>query len=370
MKELLLIFLFQITFSLDTKIISVNYIHNFGKPSIKITLYENRTHYVYLNTFLPYTHLDKDDWPIDKKESTKIDLCHTYESFECESSLSTKNFEISSLLYYIGDNIHFGPDQGLALNYKFNNERYSLIHQLYNENKISHKVFVFETNKDTKNFHFGGIPNQAYLNYTYSGYCNIDNTFPNWGCNVTEISYNNETFKLNSYALFHSAFVGQIYSNSLFELFVKSILKKEIEQRICERESVSEDRDRITCKYSFQDTETFHKNVIIKFGNMEIHYPIEKIFDFDDGIWESRLWTNPYHLYKKYDIIFSSRFIEAFNYAVFDYENNRIEFYSDKITINMLQSSTNKIIKIILVVMLCMLSLNVFVLILNKVMIK
>ena len=119
MKELLLIFLFQITFSLDTKIISVNYIHNFGKPSIKITLYENRTHYVYLNTFLPYTHLDKDDWPIDKKESTKIDLCHTYESFECESSLSTKNFEISSLLYYIGDNIHFGPDQGLALNYKF-----------------------------------------------------------------------------------------------------------------------------------------------------------------------------------------------------------------------------------------------------------
>lgn len=365
MKELLLIFLFQITFSFDTKIISVNYIHDFGKPSIKITLFDNKSHYVYINTYLPYSLLDNEEWPIDKKYTTKIDLCNTYESFEYESSLSTKNFEISSLRYYIGDNIHFGPDQGLAMNYKFNSESYSLIHQLYNENKINHKVFVFETNKDTKIFHFGGIPNQAHLNYTYSGYCNIDKTFPNWGCNVTEISFDNETFKLNSYALFHSAFVGQIYSNPIFELFVNSILKKEIEENICERESVSEDRDRIRCKYSFQETEEFHKNFIIKLGNMEIHYPIEKIFDFDDGIWESRLWTNPYKLYKKYDIIFSSRFIEAFNFAVFDYENNRIEFYSDKIAIKMSQSSTNKIIKILLWLMLFMLCLNVFVLILK-----
>ena len=52
----------------------------------------------------------------------------------------------------------------------------------------------------------------------------------------------------------------------------------------------------------------------------------------------STFYSSPFEQYDDYDCIIGYRFINAFNYTVFDYEAKSVKFYSDTIHIEMLSN--------------------------------
>ena len=74
--------------------------------------------------------------------------------------------------------INFFGLKGIGLGYKIGDESFSLVHQLYKNNKIDHLSFALEDKERNGTIHFGGIPNDAHLKMPYKGYINIDEDLP------------------------------------------------------------------------------------------------------------------------------------------------------------------------------------------------
>ena len=74
--------------------------------------------------------------------------------------------------------INFFGLKGIGLGHKIGDESFSLVHQLYKNNKIDHLSFALEDKERNGTIHFGGIPNDAHLKMPYKGYINIDEDLP------------------------------------------------------------------------------------------------------------------------------------------------------------------------------------------------
>ena len=101
--------------------------------------------------------------------------------------------------------INFFGLKGIGLGYKIGDESFSLVHQLYKNNKIAHLSFALEDKERNGTIHFGGIPNDAHLKMPYKGYINIDEDLPTWGGHFESISYKGNTITINIPFIINSA---------------------------------------------------------------------------------------------------------------------------------------------------------------------
>ena len=56
---------------------------------------------------------------------------------------------------------------GIGLSYKFDDEKFSLVHLLYDGKRIEHKSFGFHSTRNNEAIYFGGIPKEEHLRYNY-----------------------------------------------------------------------------------------------------------------------------------------------------------------------------------------------------------
>ena len=321
---------------------------------VKLNQSESDMHAL-VNTFLPFS-LFEPSLKLNKKSAVKksIDISLSYNKTydQYTTSLSYHSLEIDKYSFLYGDISSFKPDNGFSFGRLFEDESFSIVHQLYNSHQIKYKTFAFKSNLEHINgkIYFGGIPDDK--DYQFKGFCKVDNTFPNWGCNLTQMKYNDTSVSFNNYALFHSGFYGLLYSDNVFDFIANVVFKNEIENKICYIEEISERRKGFNCQNSFKNELTYEDTFEFVFGNIQIKYPKKLLFDESSSIF----FTNPYDYYLKYDIILGVDFINSFNYTIFDYDNNQIGFYSDKIAINI--SSNNNRENTIKSILILSLSLN------------
>lgn len=160
----------------------------------------------------------------------QFNKCIQYEDdLIIEKKTIVPNFDF----YLVKCNYDYKSSLGIGLSYKFDDEKFSLVHRLYNGKRIEHKSFGFHSTRHNEAIYFGGIPKEEHLRYNYKGYCNVDNTQSNWGCALHRIQYGNLSFDIKETSIINSASMNLIESKSFYDMFINFILKKEIEDEKC-----------------------------------------------------------------------------------------------------------------------------------------
>ena len=195
---------------------------------------------------------------------------------------------------------------------------------------------------------FGGIPSNAHLKYRMKSYCNAIDEYTSWGCNLTSIKFGDFSQSVNYYAAFNSGFHTMIYSTKIFDFFANHILQSEIKKGICKIfEDKSDYNKNFICN---QDIMNNNRYIEFGFGNMILKMKISDFFKGSNGRYSSMIFSNNFNMYKKYDILFGAQFFTLFSYLIFDYDNKKIEFYTNDILLSMVTSQGKTIIKILFII--------------------
>ena len=347
----MLTFLFLLYQLYNAKIISHKFNDFNGRPILQFTYtIDNSIVNPFVNTFHSFTLVENK--LISRYNNKELQRTDTFDLEEALPVVDTKEeimfngIKMSFKQYiYIGHSWY--PDQGVGLGFKFKDEEYSFIHQLYKNKHIDRLIYAihFDGNYYGGSVLFGGLPNDIKEYNKYKGNCKVDDHFSSWGCNVTNIKIKEINVQLNNYTIFHSTFYGVFYSKMLFKLFSEG-LQEQISEHTCglynEGENVS---TFIMCDKEFILNSNLTLN--ISFNNLIVSLPIKELFERGAGkdMFVSMIYNNPSPYYSKYDIIFGSHFFKLFNYTVFDYENNEINFYSNSISINMIETQSSLLVK-------------------------
>ena len=332
---------------------------------------DNNTGLLLLNTFNPYTILDKDSYKVLNTSfilnETTISLKTTFDAFEYHNNIEINETKVNNYIFYIAKVSLWYPDQGIGLGYRYDNESYSLVHLLYNAKKIVLKqfAFTFTNNSESGSVFFGGVPKNVHIGLPYQGYCKVNDNYNKWGCNITNLKYNNKDIEYTGNPIFHSLFYGVFYSEKLFDILIDNIFTRAINQTECTLDFTAEGSKTLYCKEIKEFNDTFE----IDFGNLTMKFPISHLFEKRNESYRSIFFSNPYDFYNKYDLIVGVHFLNSFNYTVFNYDKGQVEFYSDTVSITMLDEYKKVLIKVqkilltsnlgLLLVSLCMLIYNV-----------
>ena len=85
----------------------------------------------------------------------QFNKCIQYEDdLIIEKKTIVPNFD----LYLVKCNYDYKSSLGIGLSYKFDDEKFSLVHRLYNGKRIEHKSFGFHSTRHNEAIYFGGIP--------------------------------------------------------------------------------------------------------------------------------------------------------------------------------------------------------------------
>ena len=323
--------------------LSLTYTYTWNTPTLLINFPNDFISLrAYLNTFLPYSVFDGiDDFPdiiaSHVIQDQNITLTENYNSFHYKTTLEVNNITISNFFQFVTNRrVHNSLDLGLALGYKFVNESYSIIHQLYNLNYIDHLLYTFEPLDGKGILHLGEIP--EINRFPYTGHCKVEVGHFTWGCNLTGIKYNDRFYPFNIYSIFHSAYDEMFLSEDIFNFFVNEVLKDEIKEHGC----VVRANGQETIKWMECSDRVDHLNLndfSLFFGDMNVKI---KLKDFFKPYSNRSLRVNV-HKFNFYNnsIVIGFKFLQIFNLSVFNYENNLITFYSDKPKICMTSIKSN-----------------------------
>ena len=200
--------------------IVLDYVNDYSLPYTEMTyIKDNFTVKNLLNTYLPYSILDNYFFDKIKKQidtnKTILHFENDYESSLFIMNLSFNKIDIYNTSVYQSNFISFIPDLGISLSYKFEDESYSIVHQLYNQHKISKRQFAFIPFQYRKKGQLY-IGNMNINNYTNEGYFNVDDKYSTWGSNITGMTINGNKREVNEYCFIHSGFEEMISSNLIF----------------------------------------------------------------------------------------------------------------------------------------------------------
>ena len=325
----------------------------------------------YLNTYynisrMPYSFYGEESINQEKVIDSQVKIPEYYMCVHYKDDVNVNTYDISVTLHFYLTKFYarFQTYLGLGLAFKFNNEQYSYVHQLYNEKLINYRAFAFIPDKDIEKgkIVYGKENND---NYPYSGYCNVEDSHFTWGCNLTRIIYDNKEYSINLYAMFVS--ISPVFFESkIIVNFMKDILLKDkFEDSTCVLLSNSFLNNRIQCKAMFM--EDINKNITFVFGDLKISFNINLLFNrMTDNLYSIFYYKDePTHkIDTDNNIIIGFPFITLFNTTIFDYEQKRIIFYSDTITTEV--HSSNPYIKLIIITNIIQLFLSIIINIGNK----
>ena len=280
--------------------------------------------------------------------------CRHFASDIAFSNISIKNFN----LYDCGKVTHT-YDKGLGLGYKFNDESYSFIHLLYKHHYIGNLKYSLEINDaKPKAIHFGGIPDNMQMQSKYKGYCDVNDDYSSWGCDLTNIIVNNKTYKFKSYTIFHTGFTHSILSEEMFDFFINVILGDYFKKGQCRLQNEEQ-------LFNCNNTLMQNSNVVVDFvfGKMKISVPLKNFF-FTGGF--SFFERNKNKYYNKDGIIFGNSFLLFFNYIDINYETRQIGLFGDAFPTQMLEHNNYYVQKILYLTNFFICFIVISILIVNK----
>lgn len=207
---------------------------------------------VYINQFLQYTWVQKDLTfePNESKIKNKVKLIidnKSYNGYEYYDVLQFHNDEKTSLNFTIfvvelNETIPSHTSKGIGLAYQFEDEKYSLVHELKRLNIINYLSFGLSPNVPHDGYgkiYFGGIPFEDDSRLKYQSLCEVSNKYIPWNCLLRSIVFEYEKSKdelqINQYAFFSSTEASiSLPKQMMVQISQKTIMKKLIEKGICE----------------------------------------------------------------------------------------------------------------------------------------
>lgn len=314
-------------FTNSDKIITYSFNLRQSLPVMEIDfINENSQLSNFINTYLPYSvyNLKYFEKIFRNKISNPsvLQLIDYHKVYEYYADLSFITYYLTDFKFIISTNhSEFIADQGISLAYKFKNESFSFIHHLYKNNLIDHKKFTISYR--TGEIHFGGV--NEYIPLKYKGSCNVNEGYYSWGCNMKGIRYNNKYYPFNTYAAFHSAYNDMFLMDEFYNFMIQEVLKKEIDEKIC-YEELSVYGNYVYC----DNLPNENKPISFDFEGFSVRFYITDLFkQLIKGQYKSIFGSLPIKFYQN-KLILGVQFFKHFHYINFDYENKKIELYSEK----------------------------------------
>ena len=287
-----------------------------------------------------------------KDDEYQVFPCQTEVEYDHKTILPNYNFFMLKNIVYLIEKREYG----CGLSFKFQDEKFSLVHQLFNSKLIDRKSFAFEpvTGQKRGYIHFGGTPYEHRTDrFNYQGSCHVTGN-SSWGCALKSILIGNKTYSFNINTVFQSSLENMIESIKFFEIMTEDVFKKEIERHVCEIVVNYEEKRYLECSPDAFDGKM---NVTFEFNDLKISFPILQLFFFADVKYHSR-FSYDYNDPNMFDFGFA--FFNRFNLSIFDYDEQSIKFYSENILIT--QNSNDSYFKFLLCIVftLCLISILIF----------
>ena len=254
----------------------------------------------------------------------------------------SKQIKIDNLMAYNydGNKYILSWYSGLSFGYHYKNESFSIIHYFYNTHQIEHKQFaIHRPSIDVGNLYIGGAPNNEHLSLPYKGVIQINEALPTWGFTFKAIQYRNKEYKIDLPCIIITGLDKVFMSKEIFDIMKDKVFKEEIDNKTC---NISEYKQSLPYNYLYCNNSIHFKDIIeFVLSSNSFHFPINELF-IEDVLDIQSYNENPINNFT--GVIIGSKFINLFNYSLFDYDNNKIEFYSNTFPITIIANSTKLIL--------------------------
>lgn len=250
----------------------------------------------------------------------------------------TKTPQIKNYSFYIFYNESY-PLTGYGFGYKFKDDSFSFVHQLYNSHLISHKSFSFlpygEAFHSKGKLFFGNIPENILANYKYNGECQVNNEYPFWGCYLNNIHLENGIdYQINKYSIFNSAQFYLVLSRQFFDLLYDKVFLPWVDGETCYRIDGIQ-RSSMKC---LESVINHIGDISFEFEKFKIKIPLILFFECDEVLCNSLYSSDNIN---KEHFEFGTSFLKLMNATVFDYEKQTISIYNNLFEIQKINNKGN-----------------------------
>ena len=333
--EIIVLYIYINVYSFQ--IISIDYMQLSNSYNIqyRIDQLSNRHEYAAIDLSFDYTLLVIPNftpyYTYIRKNILLLNETRNILEYESKLELSESQLQLD-LPVNIIDNIDDSKkyvESKIGLSYKYDDERFSIVHSLKQERIISHLSFafnrVFSSTSSKPQMYFGGIPQIVKNKYKYKASFKVNESHKEWGINLLNVRIGNESFNFDYNNTFYS------YLNtkdsiikaplSFMKFLNESIFNELYKQRKCSyRYGRTHSIDCFMREIDTFPTITFH------FDGYLFSFNIYSLFNvIERG--EFGLFLIQSNEYNDYQWVFGNMLFE--NYLTeFDYETHLITFYS------------------------------------------
>lgn len=216
---------------------------------------------------------------------------------------------------------------------KFEDIKYSLVHQLYLQGKIKKPSFgvgMFDYRVEQGLVYFGGMDNKESIDKKYHGKCKVNDTYSTWSCDLHKIKIKDKEYNATNSYMYFQYKVNYIYVPYSFISFLRENVVNKYKDD-CFEYDVAE-YTKIRCSDDIFDV---LPNIELYIGNTVFSIPLNKLFFEGNGDLDMEIAYNKKVAEKTGNDntwIFGSYFLKKFS-VYFDYDDKSISFYSDNIEI-------------------------------------
>lgn len=322
-----LLFFLSFIDSLSSEIISAEYMNLFGTSDILLNIgTPPRVVHLELNmetqftwvSFFQFTPGDSSTTCFGKNESIIINK----KEVVCQNLKDVIKFQNSQeklnnfSFYYTSFGVRLSSNC-IGLAYKFNDEQYSIVHQLYNKGIIPSKSFGFIN----KTIYFGGLPIDKN-NYSFIGKCNVQDNKSSWGCKLESLEIDGKFSYMSINTLSFQSSHEKIYAPSNgYQYLVEHVFSQYLANNSCSNSSYGGSIQIIcNCKRI-----KYFPVISFKIAKFYLHLDKSLLFyqNFHSCIFNIELnrndqvtWILGGDVFKKYA-------------TLFDYHNKSISFYTN-----------------------------------------
>ena len=328
----LIIFLFTINLSAQNKIIQSKYSLSLGAYSLTVSI----------NNVSSIKALNESSLYLIRSGPITSENFITNASFVdadgkgfiaslVEDTISTDNFSVPLLHYIITESKwSIFADNSIPLAHRFPDEAFSIVHQLYKQNDISHLAFGFSKYMTYRGYlYFGGLPKEEKESQ-YEAKCKVKSDDYYWGCDLEYVYFGDRKYDMYinaNYSKFSTNHFNILAPVSFLTYMKNTVFKEMIERRKC----------------MFMNTNMYHFfhcdcDTIDKFP--DLHFVFEgkvftvkmvNLFEIYDpsalGVEYCEFLISKNNINEN-EWSFGAIFLQ--NYATqFDYETNDVTFYSN-----------------------------------------
>ena len=234
--------------------------------------------------------------------------------------------------YYLTNSHNFdlinGKSIGFGFAFKFEDERFSLIHQLFSQGKISKKAFGigdYITQSEYGDLYYGGIPEEDIQNKQFKGKCKVNPSYSTWSCKLISVDIGGNSYYTENEHMYFQTNSKFMIVPKKFLLFLNFTILKQFNGNCFFREY----GNAIHTFKCINDIVYVLPNYTFVFDDYTFSIPMKEFFQLGNEISESILLSDTKITGDKDIWVFGNHFLSKY-IKLFDYDDESITFYSDQ----------------------------------------